>query len=202
MATAQKEEVLRKRFGDLVRQGIFKPIDRFLVNNPEAEDRVAEGVASAWRVFRDCALQQGKELGPGALVQHAKWRACDLGRRLVCDGSRSKNEDAMSQYAYQRGRTQVLRLEGSAGVSELEDGLAKEMCGNPARRLNSALDLATWLSGLSRCDRQMLAWRFAGIGLKTLAKRFGVSPATVCRHLHQLGAKLADRAGLRISGKN
>lgn len=199
-----QEEDLRASFGELARRGVFKPINRYLTRTVDAEDRAAEGVASAWRTYRRCALEKGKLLGPGALVQHAKWRACDLGRRLVSDGTTAKNRDAMSQLAFQNGEVEVLRIDGveetaeSSGAAPLDDGLAKALSQNPERRLRSAIDLSRWLDELSDDDRVALADRMSGEDLRTIGAKLGVSTPTACRRLYELGHLLAQRAGIVV----
>ncbi len=67
----------------------------------------------------------------------------------------------------------------------------EEMGRNPVARLNSAIDLLTWLDELGHQDRQLLALRFEGYTLEETATIVGIGISTAFQRLKALGRELA-----------
>ena len=63
----------RRAFEAKVRAGIFNPIARHL-HEDLREDRLAEGIASACRLYRN----HDGDVDTALLVHHARLRACDI----------------------------------------------------------------------------------------------------------------------------
>jgi hypothetical protein len=68
----------------------------------------------------------------------------------------------------------------------------------PERKLNSAIDLESWMAELSSFDQLLLEKRMEGHTLNATAADMGVSPSVVHYRTRKLGLELAARAGVRI----
>jgi hypothetical protein len=142
---------LQYSFGELVRRGAFNPIRRFLYRDEDGgEERLQDAVCETWASYRRNGLR-GNVLPPAILVHHCRQQALDRRRHFVpADGSR-RVQNAMSDAAYRRGDAEVLRLDellASADETAMDAGLARELCANPTRKINSAIDLQAWLGDL------------------------------------------------------
>ncbi len=190
-------------FTEKVRRGIFNPVARHLTNPDTAEDRMQEGLALTWEMYRDRIVNRNLVLDDGILVHACRQRAVDLARTFVRDGSHRIN-DAMSERAYHEGRGEVLRLDAWTEDDEEDEshphqiGLAEELCQSPEHKMNSALDLEEWLEELSGRDYSIMQARMAGYSLPRIASDLGVSTSTVFARAKKLGLELAGRAGVHI----
>jgi hypothetical protein len=108
--------------------------------------------------------------------------------------------DAMDERNRFDGRVEVVHLEGifeedaGHGDRAIAIGLADAGAPNPAARLDSAIDLRTWLDGLDNDDRHLLELRAAGCGLAECAVVVGVTTSSASCRLRLLGQALAARA--------
>jgi hypothetical protein len=199
----------RAKYEEKVRRGIFKPVARLL--HVDVEDRMQEGQGMGYEQYLAKAQKDGTWMEDALCVHVVKRRATDFARHLVRGGGQKKR-DAMDVRNYLQGRTEVLDIDGlvdeEGGFQRegdrdlcLEVGLAEKTSRNPVGRLNSALDLESWLSSLEPQDRQLLSLRFEGFTLEESAATVGLSVSTVFTKLKALGRELADRAGLAIVKK-
>ena len=193
-------ESIRSSFDEKVRRGMFRPITRRL-HADMVEDRSQEALALVYEQYRRHA-ERGHILDDALLVHAARLRAEDLSRQIVpCDGAARKT-CVMDIRNYIDGKVEVLRLDKI--VSEHDEanmlGLAEAMAANPVRKLVSAIDLGTWLDGLSENDHVLLAMRMAGYRLKPIAKRLGISTSAAWTRTRQLGHELAERAQVEVPG--
>ena len=195
---------INEAFTEKVKAGMFAPVERFLTNPDTAEDRLAEGIALTFEMFKDRIVNRDLVLDDGILVHAAKQRACDLARQLVRAGGHHRYNDAMNERAYHDGKVEVLRLDAwTEDDSEDEDhpnqiGLAEELCQSPEHKLNSAVDLENWLGELSARDYSIMQARMAGYSLPRIASDLGVSTSTIFARAKKLGLELAGRAGVHI----
>lgn len=205
LARILNENQLRTQFDKKVRRGIFKPVARRLPVEI-AEERLQDAIAQTWEMYRRYALEKNKILPDAILVHYCRLRACDPGRHFVpCDGSQ-RLRDVLDFRNYTNGRVEVLRLDGiPQDDGELPQegdcqvlGLAEALSCSMAKRLNSAIDLETWLDKLDRDDRQMLAARAAGYTLGETATEIGCCLSTVFARTRQLGEELARRIGVEL----
>ena len=203
----QKE--LRSEFEQKVRRGIFNPVTRHL-SGPDAEDRLAEGIALVYEMYARYGTDKNKVLDDGILVHACKQRAVDLRRRFVRDDAQPAR-DVMHPGNYNQGKVEVFRIDGLVDpetgefiaqdeVEALVPGLATALQVNPQRDIISAVDLERFLSGLTEKDQTLLEMRMAGATLKETAEKVGLSISTVFARLKALGLQLADRAGLAVAG--
>jgi hypothetical protein len=201
------EQEIRKQFEEKVRRGIFRPVARYITRAADPEERLAEAVAMTFELYAVHA-RRGEVLDDGVLVHHCRLRAVDLARHLV-RGQHSAL-DVLDPRCYHAGKVEVLHLDGlpeedggfhgeedGAVLADLLDGLARD----PAPKLDSALDLTSWLSTLPAGDQAMLAARYAGCTLEETARATGSSTTTVFARLRRLGGELAQRAGIVIAKK-
>ncbi len=190
---------VKHRFADKVRRGIFRPVARRL-REDLAEDRLAEGVGMAFEQYVRSAAE-GRPMPDALLVRACHMRAIDLGRRLAgANGARPK-QDVYDDRAFKAGHVELLRLDGlldDGGEEQALFGWAEPDALNPARMLASAIDLERWLIGLGPEDRMMLALRQAGHTLGGIAAAMGRSTSAVFARLRELGAELADVAGVEV----
>jgi DNA-directed RNA polymerase specialized sigma24 family protein len=189
---------VKHRFADKVRRGIFRPVARHL-REDLAEDRLAEGIGMAFEQYVTSATE-GRAMPDALLVRACHMRAIDVGRRLAgAQGARPK-QDVYDERAFNAGRVELLRLDGlvDGGEEQAFLGWAEPDTLNPARMLASALDLERWLTGLGPEDRMLLALRQAGHTLGGIAAATGWSTSSVFARLRQLGAELAEVAGVEV----
>lgn len=184
---------LARTFGRMVKRGVFRAVVRHVLRHPDPEDRLQDAVCQVWAMYRRYALNKGKVLDPALLVHACRLRAVDYGRSFVGACGRRRCRDVFALTAHRRSHVELLALDVL-----LEAAFAKQASANPTRELVSALDLQVWLGGLDERDRQMLAARFAGETLYSIAKTMGLSTAGVFRKLRQLGHALALRAGIGV----
>ena len=195
---------VNQTFDDKVRRGIFKPIARYVTKHADAEDRVQDAVCQTWAMYRRYATDKGVVLDDALLVKKASWVVTDLQRRFVGkDGATCRCQDVHSQAAYRAGNVELLRLDCIDDDSAEEDrgisfGYAEAEAGNPTHKLNSALDLESWLGGLTHMDRTLMERKMAGFSTTQTAFDLDL-PYNVAYHKEkQLGLELAARAGVRI----
>jgi hypothetical protein len=67
---------------------------------------------------------------------------------------------------------------------------------DPAPFLDSAIDLGAWLGESACADREVLAARYAGDSLKEIGSRADRSVSAVFQSPRDLGADLAEDAGI------
>ena len=175
---------IRETFDQKVRSGIFGPIARHVFPDIR-EDRLAEGIAFAWRLYRE----QVGNINTALLVHHARLRAVDCTRQIAGGYCAT---DVLDPGNVATGAVELLHL-GGQGV-----GLARELSSNPARNIVSAISLHGWLAGLHDRDRKLLELRATGHTLEEIAEVCGGTFGTVCKRLERLGLELAERAGITI----
>jgi hypothetical protein len=183
-----------RAFAEKVRAGIFRPVARHL-REDLVEDRMAEGIGMAFEQYINRAAE-GRLMPDALLVRACHLRAIDLGRRLAgADGSQPK-KDVYDEKAFKEGHVELLRLDGLDEGEGTFLGFAEPEVPNPARKLVSAMDLESWISGLGDQDRLMLALRQGGHTLTEIGMMVGRSTSFVFARLNELGRELAERAGL------
>lgn len=192
--------VAQERFEDLIRCGALKAAERFVAYAPDREDRIGEGLAHAWRWYRDQFLQG--RVPDLALVRHVvNLRTADRRRRFV-SGDRSRWQDDV--YNRQGRDIELRRLDtvfDDDGDERREDrslGLARLGVQDPTTNLVSEMDLTRWLETLPTTDREMVELRGAGFALGEIGRATGRSVAGVHRRVRQLGEQLALRAGVSV----
>jgi hypothetical protein len=193
----------RARFETMVRGGVFKPVERFVCRDHDAEDRVAEGLGGTWKWYaRQVALGREPDL---ALIRHCcRMRTIDRSHRLD-SGDRSHWLRDVYQVQGRHGvelrRLQLVDDEDDRVDQDAALGLAEAGAQDPTPKLDSALDLQGWLGTLSARDRTMLAMRNAGHGLVAIGNKLRCTSSTVHKHCRELGAELARRADIEIEPK-
>ena len=180
----------RAAFDEKVRAGIFNPIARHL-HDEIRDDRLAEGIASAWRLYR---IHDG-DVDTALLVHHARLRACDVSRQIA--GGYSKKDVLDARYS---GKVEVLQLDGDHLDGD-DVGLARALSNDPTHRIFGAISLKRWLADLAAEDRRMLELRMAGCTLKETAAEMNLSTSTVFARSRRLGLALAERAGIEVRMK-
>jgi DNA-directed RNA polymerase specialized sigma24 family protein len=172
----------RAAFEAKVRRGMFNPIRRYLQKDL-ADDRMQEGLASAWLLY---AAERADD---ALLVHHAHLRAIDLSRHIA--GGNSKRD-----LCHPRNMKVLEHVSIDDGV-----GLARELASSPVRKIVSAIDLGAWLAELTDEDRRMLDLRMAGHTLDETAEKMSLSTSTVFARSRKLGLELAERAGIEVRMK-
>jgi hypothetical protein len=197
------DKEINTAFEEKVKRGIFKPVHRRLSNAPTVEDRMQDALALTWAMFKRYA-QRGRVLDDAILVLKCRYCACDLARQFVpADGS-WRNQDVMDVRAFRDGRVQVLRIDGVVddqnveGDRALQVGLAEEMAASPERKMNSALDLESWIGELTFRDRAIMQRKMEGYETTRVAHELGLPYMATYRREKQLGKELASRAGVRV----
>ena len=195
-------EELNLAFSQKYRDGMFNPVKRFLINQPDPEDRFADAVAQTWRMYSRYALEKGRILDDALLVNGCRLRAIDLGHRFV--PGRGRRRDAMGESAYQLDGIDVNHLDGeienTAGFWSTAEmmGFARGV-DSPESHWISRMDLERWLSSHSRADRKILSGRFAGLSNVEIGKQLQVTDVTVCRRARHLGRELAQAADVAVA---
>ena len=160
-------ETTRAAFDEKVRAGIFNPIARHL-HDDLREDRLAEGIAFAWRLYRT----HDGDVDAALLVHHARLRACDVSRQIA--GGYSKKDVLDARHS---GKLEVLQLDGDHLDGD-DVGLARALSSDPTHRIFGAISLKRWLEGLPEEDRRMLELGMKGCGLKEIAQKVRLSAST------------------------
>ena len=185
-------QTARTKFDGHIHRGIFAPIARHLGH--DADDRMQEGVALTWKLFREQA-ERGRELEPALLVHACRLRAQDLSRSLAND-RRQKLRDAYDPRNQAGGRVALLDIDAHVGSHGNALGMAGPMCINPTNRLDSAIDLSDWLGTLSSGDRSLLELRAEGFTWQEAGAVMGMPLKSAYDRGHKLGMDLARRAGV------
>ena len=203
--TAQAPSPDTDRFEELFKAGLFDSVRRTLTNEVEADDRMAEGVAHAWREYRRRA-ERGQDTDPALLKHICRQRAQAIGRRIVCDRT-WRCRDAYDARAYRDGHVALLRFTGLADDRDddqeqtlVEASMQRRQ--DPEDWLISALDLEAWIADLTPEDRGLIFNRMSGSTLSEIATELHVDTSTACKHIHRLGLDLAERAGVEIRKSN
>jgi hypothetical protein len=190
----------RNRFEQLVKSGALRACERHVAGAHDAEDRVAEGLGLTWKWYQgEVAKGNNPDL---ALVRHAcRMRTVDRSHRLD-SGDRRRWPQCVYQQAgrgaIELRRLQFVELEDDRFEEDLSVGLAEPGAVDPTPKLDSALDLESWLGTLSARERTMLALRQAGYGLEAIGRKLKCTSSTTWKDLRDLGRELADRAGITI----
>lgn len=199
------QQELNQEFSDKIKQGIFNPVDRFITDRAEAEDRLQDAVCQTWQMYMRYGTEKGVVLEDAILVHSCQQRATDLARRFVgASETMCRNQDVLDPRVYRSGLAVVLRLdwedvdEGHNGRHSQEVGLAREVAADPTHKLNSALDLEKWLGELSHRDRHLMGGKWVGIDTKQIAHDLDIPHTTAWRLEKKLGHDLARRAGVSI----
>ena len=185
-------QAVRSRFENHVRSGMFKPVARHLGH--DADDRMQEGVALTWKLYRDQA-ERGHDVEPALLVHACRLRARDLSRNLASDRTQ-KLRDVCDPRNQTTGRVALLDIDAHGDNHGHALGMAGTTCINPTAKLESAIDLSNWLDGLSDGDRQMLELRAAGYTWKEASTAMGLPLKTAYDRCQKLGMELARRGGV------
>ena len=183
-------DTTRAAFDEKVRAGIFNPVARHL-HDEIREDRLAEGIASAWRIYRT----HDGDVDSALLVHHARLRACDVSRQIA--GGYSKTDVLDARHT---GKVEVVHLDGDHLDGD-DIGLARALSSDPTHRIFGAISLRRWLEGLPEEDCRMLELRMAGHTLEETAEKMNVSTSTVFARTRKLGLELAQRAGIEVRVK-
>ena len=179
---------LQKAFTEKVQKGIFNPIARVISFN--IEDRLADAIGQTWAFYRRKA-DEGHLVDDALLVHHCKLRAIDLGRSVVPAGG-WKCRDVMDPRAHRSGKVEVVELEDGYAV---EDGLS------PGNKLNSAIDLESWLTNLNERDQAIIGCKLKGMNTSETARELGISITGAYQRERKLGRDLATRAGIPLHEK-
>ena len=199
------DKEVNSQFEQKVRDGMFRPVARFLTNIPAAEDRLQDAVCQVWWMYRCYAIERGVILDDAILVRKCRWHACDLARQFVPGGRRRRSQDVLDPRAYRDGKVQVLRIDGALddqsaeGDRPLQVGLAEEMAASPERKMNSAIDLQQWVGDLVFRDQALLERKMEGFETTQIAHELGTPYGVTYRREKELGQELAQRAGVLIA---
>jgi hypothetical protein len=139
------------------------------------EESVAEAVAYAWWAFRRLAELDRLSLAyPSALARFGVARGRD-GRSVGC---RASVRDVLSLRCRRRKGISVESLD-----HEEQDGwrevLVEDHRAGPAQTAMMRLDFASWLSTLSKRDRQVAEVLASGESGLLAARRFGLAPSRI-----------------------
>ena len=202
------QQEINEEFENKIRRGIFRPVDYFISDRAEAEDRLQDAICATWKTYSRYITEKGKILDDALLVHACRLRAIDRSRRFVgADGTFTRNQDVLDPRVYQSGLATVLRLdwedveEGRDGRHSKEVGLARDVSADPTDNLHSAMDLESWVGDLSHRDRHIMEAKWVGVGTKQIAHDLDLNNTTAWRIEKKLGHDLADRAGIRIKQK-
>ncbi len=198
-------DTLNEEFSRKVRRGIFQPVARHLTNESTAEDRLQDGVCQTWQMYYRYATEKDNVLHDAILVHYCKRRAVDLDRHFVPPGC-CRRKDVLDPRGYRDGRVEVLNIDGICEDSDEDDalqvGYAEVLAPTPERKLNSALDLKSWLRDLSRQEREILKGKLDGFTIAEIAVHLGLNSSKVFQEAKRLGLDLAARAGVKIDFSN
>ena len=199
---------INKSFEDKVRRGIFKPVARHLTDETTAEDRLQTAICLTWEMFSRYAAEKNVVLSDGLLVHSCRQRAVDLNRDFVpATGTHCRNQDALDPRAYRDGKVEVLHLDGfepsdcRESDRGVEIGYAEAMALRPERRMNSAIDLETWIDQQTSTDQLILEKKMEGYTLEQIGYDLDLKSTQVFYRAKTLGLKLAARAGVHIDLK-
>ena len=202
------QQQLNEEFSNKIKRGIFNPVDRFITNRAEAEDRLQDAVCQTWAMYSRYATERDVVLEDAILVHSCRQRATDLARRFVgANGAMCRNQDVMDPRVYQSELATVLRLdwddvdEGHDGRHSQEVGLAREVADDPEPRWISALDLQAWVGDQCFQDQGILSRKMEGHTTKELAHEIHLPYLVTWRKEKALGADLAARAGVLIKSR-
>jgi len=190
----------RGRFQAIVASGALKACERHVAGAYDSDERIAEGLAMTWDWYRkQIALGRDPEL---ALVRHCcKCRTVDRSHRLDSGDRRHWTSDVYAKQGrngVELRRLQLVDLEDDRVEQDPNLGLAEPGCQDPTEKLDSAIDLEAWLKHLSARDRTLLAMKQAGYGLEEIGRKLKTTSSTAWKHGRELGAELAERAGITI----
>lgn len=193
----------RGRFHAIVASGALKACERHVAGAYDSDERIAEGLAMTWDWYRkQIALGREPDL---ALVRHCcRMRMIDRSHRFApCDGARWSRDVYCMQgrRGVELRRLQLVDHRDDRVEEDEALGLAEAGCQDPTEKLDSALDLEAWLGDLSAPERTLLAMRQAGHGLEAIGKKLKATSSTIWKQSQQLGAELAERAGVKIEKK-
>ena len=195
----------QQRFESLIREGVFRPVERFVCRDADREDRIAEGIAFGWKWYSQ-QVALGNEPDVALAVHVVRLRTVDRSRRFL-SGDRARWRDDIYE---QQGRAiELRRLDGVPDHDGDDDrreedravGLARPGVRDPSSNLLSAIDLDTWLGGLASTDRDLIELRGAGYGFEEIGKAIGRSTVGAFRRARQLGLGLAERAEVRLGAQ-
>jgi len=205
MERAVNEDEIRKTFGEKVRRGMFRSVERHLPDLCR-EERMAEGLALTFELFRKKALD-GELLDDALLVHACRLRAIDCTRCLVRQEGCERGRDVLELRNFWAGKVEVLHLDGVLGEDEEQPGdgdptveaaALDAVSTNPTARIISAISLGEWLEHLEDSEVKLMALRLQGFTLGELASELGLGVTTVCHRLHRLGEQLAAHAHLPV----
>ena len=171
-------EDLQHHFTELAHAARLVAILRARLNHLPAadrDDRIAEGLAAAWRAFINKARRDGIQLDARHLVWVAWRHARDTRLRLV------GGDDASCVLSPQNRTRRVSYLD----IMEQADASRP--------RLEVREDARRYLAHASRKERQLLTLHVEGRSFAEIGKHLGVNKATACRRLHRTCAELRRR---------
>jgi len=103
MEEPMTQEELNEQFTDKIKRGIFRPVDRFISDRSEAEDRLQDGICQTWEMFKRYGTEKGVVLDDAILVHSCRLRATDPARRFGgANGATCRNQDVLDPRVYQR----------------------------------------------------------------------------------------------------
>jgi len=130
----------------------------------------------------------------------------DLDRDFVPADGRCRRRDVYDPRAFRDGKVEVLRLDGVVpdGSREpdrmLEISYAEAMALRPERKMNSAIDLESWVAAQTSLDQLILEKKMEGHTLEQIAFDLDLTTSKVFERAKKLGLELAARAGVEIEG--
>jgi hypothetical protein len=196
------EAQINEEFTKKVKKGIFKPVARYLTNPITAEDRLQDAICQVWLMYSNY-VKRGKILDDALLVKKCMWSVGDLGRSFVpAEGRRLR--DVYDPRAYRDGHVKVHRVdlldpcEAPEGESPMDVGLAEAEASSPERKMNSAIDLESWVGDLTFRDQALMQRKWLGFETTQTAHDLDLPYAVAWHREKELGKELAARAGVRI----
>jgi hypothetical protein len=106
--------------------------------------------------------------------------------------------------AFRDGKVEVLRLDGpETGASRepdrvLEIAVGEAMALRPERKMNSAIDLESWVAAQTSLDQLILEKKMEGHTLEQIAFDLDLTTSKVFERAKALGLELAAKAGVCI----
>ena len=200
--TGESLAAAQEKFENMVKAGVFRPVERFVCRDADREDRIAEGIAFGWRWYSQ-QVALGNEPDVALAVHVVRLRTVDRSRRFSSGDHARWRDDIYQQQgrAIELRRLDEVRDEDEEDHRE-EDGqvrFARPGVRDLSDHLASAIDLTTWADTLPSADRELLDLRWQGHGFEEIGKTIGRSTVGAFRRARQLGLELAERAEVKVA---